>query len=168
MPFGGWISPIMWILWIKHRYPGLTASTLPSWAILWAYIYKHISFSFLCGSFFLKSPFTVQLLSPSKSSHQMFLIPFLLVGLQEDISPPPHQTSPFLGTSNHSRVKCIFSHWGQTRCPLLYVCQGLISASVWCLVGGFVLVFMVSWDCWSSYGVVLLLSFFQLFLNSTI
>jgi hypothetical protein len=55
--------------------------------------------------------------------------------------------------------------------PLLYMCwRPHIS---WCMLPGWwlsiweILGVLVNWDCWSSYGVALLLSFFQLFPNLT-
>jgi hypothetical protein len=48
------------------------------------------------------------------------------------ISPPPpytstpRQASLFSGASSLSRVRCIFSHWGQTRpCSAIYVFRAL-------------------------------------------
>jgi hypothetical protein len=85
--------------------------------------------------------------------------------------PPPHKTSPLSENPGISRVRCIFSDWVQTRksfagyvfevsyqpvCAAWLVAQCLRDPQV-----------QVSWDLWSSYGVALLLSFFQLFSNST-
>ena len=42
---------------------------------------------------------------PSPISKRMSLPP----------QPPSHQTSPLPGASGLSQVRCIFSHWGQTR-----------------------------------------------------
>jgi hypothetical protein len=89
--------------------------------------------------------------------------------------PPPrhphHQASPFPGTSSLSRVRCIFSHWGQTRhSSAVYVSEASSYQLVWCMLPGWcvsVQEILARWDCWSSYGVTLLLSFFQIFPNST-
>jgi hypothetical protein len=36
-----------------------------------------------------------------------------------------HQSSPFPGPSSLSRMRCIFSHWGQTRqTSAVYMCVG--------------------------------------------
>ena len=68
--------------------------------------------------FFFNLCFTVQSLSPSLSSLWLFLILYPLPCLQENLPTSPHplyQTFPLPGASNFSRVRCIFSHWGQTR-----------------------------------------------------
>jgi hypothetical protein len=54
--------------------------------------------------------------------------------------------------------------------PSVFCC---ICVGSWCMLSGWwlsvweILGVQVSWDCWSSYRVALLLSFFQLFPNST-
>ena len=48
----------------------------------------------------------------------MFSLPLL--------PPPPHQASPLPGASSLSRVRCIFSHWGQARqFSAVYVLEAL-------------------------------------------
>ena len=74
-------------------------------------------------------------------------------------SPLPHQTTSSLPRAY--RVGCIFSDWGQNRQSLLYMCRGLMYAA-WLVAQC-----PGSWECWSSYGVALLLSFFQFFPNLT-
>jgi hypothetical protein len=55
--------------------------------------------------------------------------------------------------------------------PVLYTCQG--PHINWCMLPGWwssvweISGVQVNWDCWSSYRVTLLLTFFQLFPNST-
>jgi hypothetical protein len=96
---------------------------------------------------------------------------------QENVpTPPPHHTSPHQaspppGASSFSRVRYIFSHWSQTRqssAVANHISWSMLSGwwlSVWEISRVY-----VSWDCWSSYGVALLLSFFQMhtFLNASI
>ena len=66
-----------------------------------------------------------------------------------------------------SMVKCIFFHWAQIRqisaVYVLWASYQLVYApglwlSAWEISG-----VQVSWDCWSSHGTALLLSFFHLF-----
>jgi hypothetical protein len=81
------------------------------------------------------------LLSPSLSTLQQFLIPFLLSCFQEDVHippPPPYQTSPLPGASSLSRVRCIFFHWGRSgrQSSAVYVSGAFISTGGCCLVGG--------------------------------
>jgi hypothetical protein len=90
--------------------------------------------------------------------------------------PPPsgcplslksHQTSTF---PEASRVRCLFSHWVQTRKSSAGYVGGFGPASMlsgWWLSVWEISGVQVSWDCWYSYGSALLLSFFQLFPNST-
>jgi hypothetical protein len=86
---------------------------------------------------------------------------------------PHHQSSlGLLGTSSLSRVRVVFSHWGQTQQSFLCcMCQWPQTRS--CMLPGWWLGVWeiswvwVNWDCWSSYGIALLLSFFQSFSNST-
>jgi hypothetical protein len=80
---------------------------------------------------------------------------------------PPHSlgppVSPEFGASSHSEAS--------QGSPLLYMCWGPhISCCMlpgWWLRVWEILGVQVSWNCWSSYGVTLLLSFFQLFPNLT-
>jgi hypothetical protein len=98
---------------------------------------------------------------------------FFSPSFQEDGSPPclpPGLPTPW-GFRSLEKVRCFFSQWGQTRHPVLYMCQG--TRISWCMLPGWQLRVwemsgvQVSWDCWSSYGVCLLLSFFQSFSMST-
>jgi hypothetical protein len=80
---------------------------------------------------------------------------------------PPHSLGPpvswGLGTSSLTKSR--------TGNPLLYMCWGLHIN--WCMLPGWwpsvweTSGVQISWDCWSSYRVTLLLSFFQLFPNSS-
>jgi hypothetical protein len=100
---------------IELRTPGRAANALNCWAISTASSSLLLSFFF-----FFKLPLIFFFYSPviiaSQSALWQFLIPFLLISKR--MSPPttpPHQDSPFPGTSSLLRVKCIFSHWTQTR-----------------------------------------------------
>jgi hypothetical protein len=122
--------------------------------------------------------FTFQTLSPTWSSLWLFHIPYLLPQfsfIQDDVPTPcphitrtPHSLGPQIsgGLGAFSLTESIPSS------PLLYTCWGPHSS--WCMLPGWWLsvweisVVKVNWDCWSSYRVSLLLSFFQLFPNSTI
>jgi hypothetical protein len=76
--------------------------------------------------------------------------------------PGPH-VSWGLGMSSPTEVR--------QGSPLLYICWGPSTSS--CMLPGWWLsvweipVVRISWDCWASYGVALLLSFFRPFPNST-
>jgi hypothetical protein len=85
-------------------------------------------------------------------------------------NPTPRcQASPLPGASHLLRVRCLFE--ARPGSNLLYMCWG--SHISWCMLPGWWLSVreisrvQVSWDCWSSYGVALLLSFFQTFPNPT-
>jgi hypothetical protein len=98
--------------------------------------------------------------------------------LHEDVSPHPTPTRPphFLGPQ-------VSGGWGASSpearagSPLLYMCPGRgegdgARISLYVLPGWWLSVWKisgvwVSWDCWSSYGVALLSSFFQPSPNST-
>ena len=79
----------------------------------------------------------------------------------------PHLTSKFREASSLLRVRCIISEWTQTQQSssvcVLGASYQLVHAA--CLVvqwlidlGGGV---QINWDCWFSYRIALLLSFFQ-------
>jgi len=108
---------------------------------------------------------TLQSLPPSWSTFPQFLIPFLSpMSSSRCPHPPTWQASPFPGSSSLSRVKLVFSHWGQFF--VVYM-SGLGQASVHCLVGGSVSgrfqgSGLVETDGVPIYRVPLLLSFFQL------
>ena len=86
----------------------------------------------------------------------------------------PCQASPVPGASSLLRVRWVFESSPTEVRPgslLLYMCWGpwtsssMLSGwwlSVWEISG-----VRVNWDCWSSYGVTLPLSFFHPFSNST-
>jgi hypothetical protein len=126
--------------------------------------------------------FTVQLLYPSLTALWQFLIPFLLLHLQEDVrtpssslhssSPtppyvnPPCQVSPLPGASSISRFRSL-------RSDQAVIC--------WIFVGSLIPIAYAAWwlsiweisevqvilECWFSYWVALLLKFFQPFHHST-
>jgi hypothetical protein len=86
-------------------------------------------------------------------------------------SLPPHLTSKLSGASSLLRVRFIIFEWtkilkSSTVCVLGASYQPQYGAClvVQCLrdLGA-----QINWDCWSSYRVTLLLSFFQPFPNST-
>jgi hypothetical protein len=85
-------------------------------------------------------------------------------------TPPHHKTSKLPGASSLLRVRYIFSDWTQTwQFSAVYVVGASYQlmmpgwwSGVWEISG-----FQVNWDCLSSYIATLLLSFFQLFPNST-
>jgi hypothetical protein len=99
---------------------------------------------------------------PSSHPHQL-LITFFLTLCSRWWPPPGH--SPWLGASNLSRVRHIFSHWSQTRqSSVLHVSE----ASNQLMCGTWLVAqyqssqrVRVRWDCRSFCGVALLLSFFQ-------
>jgi hypothetical protein len=75
----------------------------------------------------------------------------------------PHLTSTLSGASSLLRVKCIWRN--RLGSPLLSVCwEPHIS---WCMLSAWwfslweILGVQINWDCWSSYRITLLLSFFQ-------
>lgn len=83
----------------------------------------------------------------------------------------PHQASPFPGASSLLRIKCI-SHWGLARQPSTLFVPGALDCpvhvpgewfSLWKQPGVW-----VSWDYWSSYGIILPFNFFNSSPNSTI
>ena len=113
-----------------------------------------------------------------------YLIFFLYFRLYPTLGPPSncstsHTSSPQsprgcqppldLPTVWTSWVRCISSE-SRTGSLLLYICWG--PHIRWCMLPGWwlsiweILGFQISWDCWSSYRVILL-SFFQLLPNST-
>jgi hypothetical protein len=84
---------------------------------------------------------------------------------------PCHLTSKLSGASSLLRLGASSLNEHRPSSPLLYVCWGphiswcMLSvwwSSVWEISG-----VQVNWDCWSSYRIVLPLSFFQPFPNST-
>ena len=85
--------------------------------------------------------------------------------LQEDV--PTHPPSPLTGASCLQRVRCILSHWSQTR-KTSALCVGAsyqLGYAAWYLFNGWkISEVQVSWDCWSSYRVSPLLNFFKPFL----
>lgn len=88
------------------------------------------------------------------------------------VPPIPHPIPPFPCSKSVLRVGQVFFHWGQTtQSSAVHVLRALDQLlwmlpdwglSVWEISG-----VPVSWHCWASYGVTLLLSFFQPFPNST-
>jgi hypothetical protein len=75
------------------------------------------------------------------------------------LPPPLHQTSSLLGASSTLRIRCIFSHWVQTRqSSVVYVLGPHIS---WCMLPGWwssvweIVGIQFSWDFWSFYRVAL-------------
>jgi hypothetical protein len=71
------------------------------------------------------------------------------------------------------RVRCILYDWTQSD-PAVPYCMCVEGPHIsWCMLSVWwssvwkISKGQVSWDCWSSLRVVLLLSFFQLFPNST-
>ena len=141
---------------------------------------SHFFLRFFYSSIFF---FSVQSLCSSPSALWLFLIPYLLPPHPQSTrgcptphphTRPPHslepQTSWGLGASPLIEARpgslcyiCFSFCWGGGRCAHIswYMLPGwwlqcLRHLRVW-----------VSWDCWSSYEVALLLSFFQLFPNST-
>ena len=120
-------------------------------------------FFYFLLSYFLQSWFVLWLflipIPPSPSPRKCLHTP-----------SPPHQSSPLPGVWSIWRVMSI-SHWDQTRqssavyesgasYQLMYA-SWLVAQCLRHLRG------RVNWYCWSFYGVALLLSFFQLFPNST-
>ena len=105
---------------------------------------------------------------PLMSTLSHFFIPFLLLPATKRMSPAD---LPLPRASHLTRVKHIFSHWGQTReSSAIYVWNPWISSCMlpgWSLNVSDISGVQVSWDCWSFYGVVLLFSFFQPYPNST-
>jgi len=63
--------------------------------------------------------FKLQILFLFQSTLQLFHIPYILpappFSTRMSLSHPPHQISKLPGASSLLRVRCIFSHWGQTR-----------------------------------------------------
>jgi len=115
--------------------------------------------------------FTIQLLSPFQYSLPQFLVPFLRPCSHfpdpDFPSRPPYslgpQVFPVLGVSSLTEAR--------QGSSLLYMCPGPWTSS--CMLPGWWLSiwesagFPVSWDCWSSYRVTLLLSFSWPFPKST-
>ena len=105
-------------------------------------------FSCLHDKQFLNFFFTVQLLSSSWSPppHQ-FLIPFLLPPVCKRMIPSC-QASPLPGASSLSKIRCIFSHWGQIwqevlcsrlpsvlwSVPYCFCCWETVSAQAACCI----------------------------------
>jgi hypothetical protein len=87
-------------------------------------------------------------LSPSQSSLPQFLIAFHLLLASKMMLALPLSLS-LLGASSLLMIKHTFSHWGQSRQTLLYMCQGPPGwwLSLWDLPG-----VRVSLACCSSYG----------------
>jgi hypothetical protein len=95
--------------------------------------------------------------------------------LQEDVLTPPHphpiKPPHFLGPQVFWGLGASSPTESRPSSPLLYMCWGPHIS--WCLLPGWWLSVweisgvQVSWDCWFSYRVTLLVSFFQLFPNST-
>ena len=79
--------------------------------------------------------------------------------------PPPHLTSKLSGASSRLRIKCIISEWTQTQKSSTVYVLGASYQLVYavCLVVQCLrdLGVQINWDCWSSYRITLLLSFFQ-------
>lgn len=115
----------------------------------------------------------IQLLPPSRSTLRLFLNPCLLNCLQEDVPTPftpPDLPSP-LGLKSLEGYVFLLSQ-RSNRAVLCHIwVVGLISTSICLLVGGSVIE-RSRWstlveNCWSSYGVAFLPSFFQPFSNLT-
>ena len=128
-----------------------------------------------CNIIFYLIFFTVQILYPSQSTLWLFHIPYLLSpspGGYPNLSTPHRIRSPYSigfpvswGLGASSLTGSILGS------PLLHV---LVGAHIrWYMLPGWwatvwaITRIQVSWHCWSSYRVSLLLSFFQLFPNST-
>ena len=122
-------------------------------------------FKKIIKSFFFYTPYFIPLLVfPLTVPHR---IPSPTRSLQEDVPSPhssPHQISPPPRASILLRVRCIISDWTHTwQSSALCVRRSHIS---WYMLPGWwssvweILRFQVNWDCWSSYRVSLLLSFF--------
>lgn len=94
----------------------------------------------VCLGFFLilfNLFFTLEILSPSWSTHWLFHIPYLLtnpLSPQGCSHPPSHQTSKLPGASSFLRLGASSLTEPALSSPLLYVC--LISAGACCLAGG--------------------------------
>ena len=108
--------------------------------------------------------------SPSWSALPQFLIPFLLPSVSKKMSTLLlHQASLLTGASSLSRIKLGTSSPTEDRpgSILLYMYQGPWTSScmltVWWLSVWEISGVWVSWNCWSSYGVTLLLTFFHPF-----
>jgi hypothetical protein len=114
--------------------------------------------------------FAVQLLSLSQWHLWLFLTPICspITSMKcPHAKTQWYQTSPIPGSSNLSRVRCMFSTVIRPGSLLLHMCwEPHIS---WCMLPGCCLsvweicVVQVSWDYWSSFGVALHLSIFQSF-----
>jgi hypothetical protein len=131
--------------------------------------------SFLKNILFKRFFFPVQILSPSWSTLWLCHIPYLLPSdphLQEDVlTSHPTKTLQSLGSPVSSELGSSSLTESRPSSPLLYMCwRPHIS---WCMLPGWRLSVweiagvQVSWDCWSSYRITLLLSFFQPFPIST-
>jgi hypothetical protein len=86
--------------------------------------------------------------------------------------PSPHPTRPlnFLGPAFSGELGASSLIEPRPSSPQLYMCWGPHIS--WCTLGWWSSIWEISgvqvnWDCWSSYRVTLLLSFFQLLPNST-
>ena len=126
----------------------------------WIYIFYYFYFFF-----------TVQLLPLSQYPLPQFLIPFLLLPVSKRMSPlltkPPHS----LGTQVCWGLVALSHTEARPSNPLLYMCWEPLTSSFmlsgWCLSVWEISWVQVSWNCWSSYMVALLLRSFQPFPNST-
>jgi hypothetical protein len=118
-------------------------------------------------------------LHPAPATLWLFHIPYLLLSpLSLRGCPHPQPTPPYPNRPLNSLGPPV--SWGlgassltesKTGSPLLYVCWGphiswYMLADWWSNVWE-ISVVQVNWDCWTSYRVTLLLSFFQPFPNLT-
>jgi len=136
------------------------------------YIYNIFFFNFFGVLFCLFFNLFLQSSRYPRPQFTLWVFPSHASTFSERMSPspshhhpvrPPHSPGPQV-----SRVWCIFTPWGQTKqSSAAYMSGPHIS---WCMLPGWWLsVWKISicWDSWSPYGVALLPSFFQIFLNST-
>jgi hypothetical protein len=78
--------------------------------------------------------------------------------------PPHHLTSKLPGTSSLLWVRCIISEWTQDKKSFTVCVLGVsyqLVYSVWWSRDWEILKVHMNWDCWSSYRIALLLSFFH-------
>lgn len=107
----------------------------------------------------------------SLSALPQFLIPFLLPTISKRMSPPPPLTRPPPSRETQVSWELDSSSLTEARMgrPLLYVYLGAsdqLLYAAW-LVAQWLrdIGVQVSWDCWSTYGITLLLSLLQTFPN---
>jgi hypothetical protein len=130
---------------------------------------QFLNFYFIFNLFFtLHIPFPAHCHPPSHCSISHTFSLSHLITMWMPLPPDPIWFLNSLGPLVSWGLGTSFLNEHRPESPLLYVCWGLHIS--WCMLSVWwdsvwkISSIQISWDCWSSYRIILLLSFFQLFL----